>query len=161
MSYFLFKLPDAALFPQPESIRSNQNFTMASFTLVPQPTSFEFRQYHPALLKRTKSKAKAIDTGHTLRRDSTEGPTYNSELLHQGINYSSAMQAIRTRLTCMQTPRATFTPSLATQQAILQRSQRWTVQCAVHLKQSMEQRCMISRLATVAISLAMKCLTTE
>ncbi|KAF1937779.1 hypothetical protein EJ02DRAFT_458458 [Clathrospora elynae] len=70
---------------------------MASFTLVPQATSFQFRQYDPTLLKRTKSKVKAEATGHTLRRDGTEGPTYNSGLLHQGHIYSAAMQAIRTR----------------------------------------------------------------
>jgi hypothetical protein len=94
VSYFLFKLLDAALFLQPESIRLYHNSTIASFTLVPQASSFQFRQYNPALLKRTKSEAKAKDTGHTLRRDGAEGPTYNLGLLHQGIIYSSAMQAI-------------------------------------------------------------------
>ncbi|KAF1936688.1 hypothetical protein EJ02DRAFT_459337 [Clathrospora elynae] len=56
---------------------------MATFTSVPQATSFQFRQYDPTLLKRTKSKAKAKVTGHTLCRDGTEGPTYNLGLLHQ------------------------------------------------------------------------------
>ena len=92
---------------------------MASFTLVPQATSFQFRQYDPRLLKRPKPKVKAEATGHTLHRDSTEGPTYNSGLLHQGIIYSAAMRAIRTRLTYVQIPRAPFTPTLARRQAIL------------------------------------------
>ncbi|KAF1361621.1 hypothetical protein EJ07DRAFT_175573 [Lizonia empirigonia] len=50
---------------------------MATFTSVPQTNSSQFKHYDPTLLKRTKSKAKAKDTGHTLCRDHTE-EAYNN-----------------------------------------------------------------------------------
>ncbi|KAF1364481.1 hypothetical protein EJ07DRAFT_172502 [Lizonia empirigonia] len=56
---------------------------MATFTSVPQTNSSQFKHYDPTLLKRTKSKAKAKDTGHTLRRDHTEEAYDNLGLLHQ------------------------------------------------------------------------------
>ena len=91
MSCFLLKLPDTA--PQPESIRSYHNLTMATSTSVPQSASSQFKHYDPTLLKRTKSKAKAKVTGHTTRRDYTEEATYNLELQDKGIVRPSAIQA--------------------------------------------------------------------
>jgi hypothetical protein len=125
VSCFLLKLPDIALFPQLESIRSYQNLLMATFTSVPQATSSQFKHYDPTLLKRIKSKAKAKVTGHTTCKDHIEAATYSLGFLHQGIISSSVMQATRTRLTRVQIPRVAFMPSLdrhhrSRQQAILQ-----------------------------------------
>jgi hypothetical protein len=93
VSCFLLKLLDTALFPQPESIRSYRNLTMATFTSVPQTTSSQFEHYDPTLLKRTKSKAKAKVTVNTTRRDHTEGVTYSLGLQDKGIVCPSSMQS--------------------------------------------------------------------
>jgi hypothetical protein len=89
VSGFLFKLLDTALFPQPEFISSYHNLTMATFTSIPQATSSQFRHYDPMLLKRTKSKAEAKVTGHTLCIDRTERANYN----FQGTVFALTMQA--------------------------------------------------------------------
>ncbi|KAG9186466.1 hypothetical protein G6011_09574 [Alternaria panax] len=56
---------------------------MATFTSVPQATSFQFKHYEPTSLKRTQSKPKAKTTGHTHRRDRGEVVTPSLGLLYQ------------------------------------------------------------------------------
>jgi hypothetical protein len=93
VSCFQLKLLDTALFPQPESIRSYCNLTMATFTSVPQTTSSQFKHYDPMLLKRTKSKTKAKGTVNTTRKDNTEGATYNLGLQDKSIVCPLSMQS--------------------------------------------------------------------